>query len=389
MIIKNYKQLATTDARKKALQIINEGLEACKPERILKENISLKKNKLTIKNKTYYLDNYKGVYLIGFGKMSSSVAKELEKIIPIKKGIVIDTEYRKLRKTEVIKGTHPLPSKKNIIATKKIIDLVSNLSEQDLLICISSGGGSSLLCYPNLHFDEYMKKLKKVIYSGINIVKLNKFRKKYSNVKAGRLANSVFPTKLVNIYFSDVMGDKLDVIASGPTYDKKADNILLLNNKVGIEAMKKKAESFGFKTIIVCDKFKGYARNYGVKLLEKIKNKNNICLISGCETTVKVIDKGNEENGKGGRNQELSLGSIDYIEDATLVAVDSDGIDGVTDAAGAIVDKEIFYISSSLKLDPYKYLKENNSYDFFKKTKNLIYTGKTGINVMDFVVIVK
>jgi glycerate-2-kinase len=384
MIIKNYKQLAKTKDRKIVLDIINEGLEACKSERIIKENISLKKNKLTIKNKSYYLDNYKGVYLIGFGKMSSSVAKEIEKIIPIKKGIVIDTEYTKLKKVEVIKGTHPLPSKKNIIATKKIIDLVSNLSEQDLVICISSGGGSSLLCYPNLDFDEYMKKLKKVIYSGINIVKLNKFRKKYSNVKAGRLANSVFPTKLVNLYFSDVVGDKLEVIASGPTYDKRADNILLLNNKVGIEAMKKKAESFGFKTIIICDKFKGYSKNYGVKLLEKIKNKRNICLISGCETTVKVIDE-----GKGGRNQELSLGSIDHIVEATLVAVDSDGIDGVTDAAGAIVDKEIFYIASSLKLDPLEYLKENNSYDFLKKTKNLIYTGKTGINVMDFVVILK
>jgi glycerate-2-kinase len=384
MIIKNYKQLAKTKDRKIVLDIINEGLEACKSERIIKENISLKKNKLTIKNKSYYLDNYKGVYLIGFGKMSSSVAKEIEKIIPIKKGIVIDTEYTKLKKVEVIKGTHPLPSKKNIIATKKIIDLVSNLSEQDLVICISSGGGSSLLCYPNLDFDEYMKKLKKVIYSGINIVKLNKFRKKYSNVKAGRLANSVFPTKLVNLYFSDVVGDKLEVIASGPTYDKRADNILLLNNKVGIEAMKKKAESFGFKTIIICDKFKGYSKNYGVKLLEKIKNKRNICLISGCETTVKVIDE-----GKGGRNQELSLGSIDHIGEATLVAVDSDGIDGVTDAAGAIVDKEIFYIASSLKLDPLEYLKENNSYDFLKKTKNLIYTGKTGINVMDFVVILK
>jgi glycerate 2-kinase len=384
MIIKNYKQLAKTPNRKMVLDIINEGLEACKPKKIIKKNISLKKNKLIIKNKNYNLNDYKDIYLIGFGKMSGSVAQEIEKIIPIKKGIVIDTEYRKLKKIEVIKGTHPLPSKKNIIATKKIIDFVSNLSEKDMVICIVSGGGSSLLCYPNLDFEEYIKKLKKRIYSGINIVKLNKFRKKYSNVKGGRLANSIFPTKLVNLYFSDIMGDKLDIIASGPTYDKRADNILLLNNKSGIDAMKKKAESFGFKTLIISDKFKGYAKNYGVKLLNKIKNKKNICLISGCETIVKVIDE-----GKGGRNQELSLGSIYHIGDATLASIDSDGIDGVTNAAGAIIDKDMFYIASSLKIDPCKFLNKNNSYYFLKKTKNLIYTGKTGINVMDFVVIVK
>jgi glycerate-2-kinase len=388
-MIKNIKKLSTSKRRKHALDIIEEGLKACDPQKIIKENISLKGKKLTIQGKNYDLKDYKDIYLIGFGKMAISVATELKKIISFKKGIIIDTEYKNLgKKIEVYQGTHPLPSKKNIIATKKIVDLVGNLSEKDLVICIISGGGSSLLCLPTLDFDEYMKKLKKVIFSGVNIVRLNKFRKRYSQVKGGRLGHIISPTKYINLYFSDVMGDKLDVIASGPTYSKKTDNFLLLNHDIGLDVMKKKAKSLGYHVKITSDKFKGYSRNFGKVLIEKFGSKRNVCLIAGCETTVKMKED-HFESGKGGRNQEVCLGALDHIGDFTLASIDSDGIDGITEAAGAIIDKETFYISSSHKLYPEKYLAKNNSFNFLKKTNSLIYTGKTGINVMDFVILLR
>ena len=375
MIVRNYKALADSPARKKILKIMDAGIEACKPKHIIRKNISLKKNILSIKNKRYNLKKFKNVYLIGFGKMSASAAKEIEKIIKIK-GIIIDTEKIKLRKIESIKGTHPLPSQKNIKATKRMIDLVNNLDKDDLVLCIVSGGGSSLLCSPNIPFNKYMKKLKKVIFSGIDIKRLNQFRKRYSNVKAGKLAKMIHPAKIINLYFSDVIGDDFKVIASGPTYSRKADNILILNNKVCADAMAKKAGSLGLKPKIYTTRLKGEARNIGKRLLKKV----NMCLIAAGETTVTVKGK-----GKGGRNQELCLGALKNINDFTLASIDSDGIDGITDAAGAIID--IKTLNKAENID--KYLKNNNSYNFFKRTNSLIYTGKTGINLMDFVVIIR
>ena len=375
MIVRNYKALADSPARKKILKIMDAGIEACKPKHIIRKNISLKKNILSIKNKRYNLKKFKNVYLIGFGKMSASAAKEIEKIIKIK-GIIIDTEKIKLRKIESIKGTHPLPSQKNIKATKRMIDLVNNLDKDDLVLCIVSGGGSSLLCSPNIPFNKYMKKLKKVIFSGIDIKRLNQFRKRYSNVKAGKLAKMIHPAKIINLYFSDVIGDDFKVIASGPTYSRKADNILILNNKVCADAMAKKAGSLGLKPKIYTTRLKGEARNIGKRLLKKV----NMCLIAAGETTVTVKGK-----GKGGRNQELCLGVLKNINDFTLASIDSDGIDGITDAAGAIID--IKTLNKAENID--KYLKNNNSYNFFKRTNSLIYTGKTGINLMDFVVIIR
>ena len=146
----------------------------------------------------------------------------------------------------------------------------------------------------------------------------------------------------------------------------------------------------GLRSVVNTTRLKGEAKKVGIKLLKKAKK--GVCLIAAGETTVKVRDKGNNNNSSGGRNQELCLGSLNYIkkfDDCVLAGIASDGIDGVTDAAGVIIDNRTYYRSKKLGLDADTYLKENNSFGFFRKTGGLIYTGKTGINVMDFVIIIK
>lgn len=383
MLIRNHASLATTPQREIALQIVNSGLEACRAEEVIGKMFLLEGDILSIKGGRYDLRKFRDIYLIGFGKMSAEVARNIEKVVPIKKGFVIDTVEIKLKKIKVFKGTHPLPSRKNVNATKKIIDFVEDLGKGDLLLCIVSGGGSSLLCYPNIPFKEYTRKLKKVIYSGIDVHKLNQFRRRYSSVKGGKLAAMIHPAKLINLYFSDVIGDNLSTIASGPTFDKKADNILLLNNKTALDAMSVKAKSLGLRPRIVSSRLRGEARNAGKRLLRKVDGKNT-CLLAGGETTVTVKGK-----GKGGRNQELCLGCLDAIGSCTLASIDSDGIDGVTDRAGVIIDMGTKNKAEKLKLNVGDYLKTNDSHHFFKKTGGLVHTGKTGVNVMDFVVVVK
>ena len=387
-MIKNYKKLAKTKERAIALKIINFALEAIKTERVIRKNVSLKKdNILKIKNKKINLKKYKRIFIIGFGKASSLMAKEIEKILQnkIAKGIVIDTFKRKLKKISSIKGTHPLPSKTNINATKRIVKLIKNLDKNDLVICLVSGGGSALLCYPTISFKKYLKIIKEAFTSGIDIKEFNKIRKKYSKVKNGKLAK-LTKAKITSLVFSDVVGDDLATITSGPTYGKglsNVNNILLLNNTVALEAMRKKTLSLGLKPIIYSNKLKGEAKFTGKKLLKKIRKG---CLIAAGETTVNV--KG---SGKGGRNQELCLGAvkeISKIRNCCLISIASDGIDNVN-VAGAVVDNNSLKRAEKLNLDYKKYLENNDSYHFFKKLNDLIITGKTGTNIADLMVVVK
>jgi len=307
----------------------------------------------------------------------------------IDNGVVISTKKIKLKKIKVIKGTHPMPSLKNIKGTKKIVDLLKKLNKDDLVICLVSGGGSALLCCPKINFKGYLKIINKKFASGIDINKLNKIRKKLSLVKGGKLAK-LTKAKIISLIFSDVVGDDLSTIASGPTVGKNIENvknILLLNNQVALETMKKKAIAFGFKPIIYSNKIKGEARFVGKKLLKILKNKKTNCLLFAGETTVTVKGK-----GKGGRNMELCLGAIEEIskfKNCCLVAIGSDGRDGPTDAAGAIVDCDSFKKAKKLKLDYKKYLENNDSYHFFKKMGCLVKTGLTGSNVADLGVIIK
>ena len=415
MIIKNFKSLATSRERKLALLIAEAGLQAIKTDNVIRKNVKLSYNTLKINGKNYNLNKYKRIFVIGAGKAAYSTAKEIEKILgkKITKGMVMDISPGKLKRIKIVRGTHPVTSKKNLIATKKMIDIVSNLDKDDLVICLISGGASALLSYPAIPLSEMIRLNKKLLKCGADIKEMNSVRKHVSRVKGGNLAKIVYPAKLVSIIFSDVVGNDLSTIASGPTvkdntsvsdaekiirkyklgsiklfetpkdprYFKNVDNLLLLSNKVAVDAMAEKARRLGLDAMKYSVNIHGEARLVG----KKIANIGRLgtAFIAAGETTVTVRGHG----GKGGRNQELVLGAIEHAK-GTMIAIGSDGMDN-TDAAGAIIDKNSAKKAARLKLNAKDYLKNNDSYRFFKKMRSLIFTGPTGSNVSDLIVYVK
>lgn len=380
MIIKNYKELATSKERRYTLKIIEAGLEASLTKNVFKQ-VSLKGDVFSIKRKKYDLTQFKGVYVVGFGKASSDMAYELEKILGkrIKEGVVVDTKVRKLKRIKCMKGTHPLPSAVNVNASKKIVSIVKKAGKYDLIICLISGGGSALLFNPIYSVEKTIKIYDKLIKSGASIDKINRERKRISKVKGGKLGKLAYPAKMCSIIFSDVVGDDISTIASGPTAVKNVDNILLLTNKVAVDAMVQKAKELGLKVKVLSRRVKGEARAVGKRFV-KLVRKNTAVLAAG-ETTVTVKGK-----GKGGRNQELCLGSLKYLNKGVIVSVDTDGVD-FFEGAGAIVDLKTRVIGGRMGLSIKEYLDDNNSLGYFKKTKNVIYTGKTGTNIADIMII--
>ncbi len=305
-----------------------------------------------------------------------------------------------------------------------------------------SGGGSALFVSPceGITLKEKQHITDLLMKAGADITDLNAVRKHLSKVKGGRLAEIAWPSKVISLMISDVIGDKLDVIASGPTAPdsstykdalgvinkyglsesapprvmdllnsgaggkvndtpkeqdpvfEKVQNIIIGSNGIAIEAAKNEAEVLGLQTEILSTEIAGDAGVVGKWLAEKAKgrkaqrHKGSKCYISGGETTVRVKGK-----GKGGRNMELALSfaiEIEGDEGITLLSAGTDGTDGPTDAAGAVVDGETISEARKLGLDPGEYLTNNDSYNFFKKIDALLITGPTGTNVMDVQIMV-
>ena len=373
--------------KNKIKEMINYALDQSNPKKFMQDIVHIDKNILSIKDRKINLPKYDKKILIGFGKMASSVAKEICKIVPFDKGIVIDTKFGKIRNKNIkcLVGDHPIPSKKNIKNTDKLIDFVKDFDSNDLVVCIVSGGGSSLLFKPKISYEDYMELYNKKFLSGINIKKLNSFRERESLVKGGRLAEIIFPAMLVNIYFSDVVGGNLSIISSGPTYHKKAENILLLDNKFFLKKMKEKAEALGLKTKIVSDRVSSDIKKFAKKIISGYYPKYD-CLIWGGETNIKV-----NGGGKGGRNQELSLHVAKLIQNKnmTFASFGTDGIDGMTKHAGGIVDGDTVEKINNNNVDLEKELKDNNSNFVLKKVGGLITTAETGINLMDVAILIK
>ncbi len=423
-MIKNYKQLSTTDFRKKVLDIINAGLEELDTQKVIKNQISLKKNLLTINsekgdNNQYDLNKFENLFVIAIGKGSSDAAEQLEKSIgsKIKTGIALDTKKKNLKLIKAYKGTHPLPSKKNTKATKKIIKVINQAGSKDLILFFIFGGGSALFCSPaKVSVKKLREYNQQLISSGKDIYTINTVRKHLSTVKGGQIAKLAYPAKIVSCIFSDVPGNNLSFIASGPTvkdqtvkqdavkigkefgwpdnvfvetpkedkYFENVNNILLFSNYKPLETMKKKAEEIGFNAQIHSLDFKGEARESGKEFLQQLEEgKNPQLILAGGETTVEVTG-----TGKGGRNQEVVLGALPFLENGELiVSLSSDGRDN-TEAAGAIGDTETKKKAQKLGLNQAKYLRNNDCFHFFQKTEDLIFTDR-GTNVADFIIIAK
>jgi glycerate 2-kinase len=391
---------------------------------------------------------YKRLMVIGFGKASCPMAKSIEdQLFDFTDSGIVITKYKHcpspnmLKKIRIYEAGHPVPDENGLIATEAIINLLKGVDKNILLICLISGGGSALFVspYEGITLNEKQKVTELLLKAGANISELNTVRKHISKVKGGRLAEIAYPAKIISLILSDVIGDKFDVIASGPTAPDKikynevlnvlekyglialtptsvldilhkganglipetpkegdkafrnVENIIIGNNRKALEAAKTKAEKLGFHAEILSSEISGEASDVGrwfaKKAIEaKGKEQRAKCLISGGETTVTV--KG---NGLGGRNMELALSfamEIEGIDGITLLSAGTDGTDGPTDAAGAIVDGETIKKAKAAGLNPEEYLKNNDSYNFFKKIDGLFVTGPTGTNVMDVQILI-
>ena len=461
MIITNSKQLSKNSLRKKALLIAEAGYEAIDIKkavnlRVKIENnilkISAQKNSASTSGSTQIdLNNYKRVFIIGVGKGSALSSLALAKILnrQLTKGIAIDIQlprgFMRIRKRiyadkklEIFKGTHPLPSIQNVKATKEIIKLANGLNEKDLLITFICGGGSALLCGSEKELKASRMIFKELTKRGANIIELNIVRKHLSEVKGGGLAKIAYPATVVSLIVSDVLGNDISMVASGPTiydkttkkdakkiirkynlnltssddvklietvkdkkYFKKVENILFVSNKDAVLAMAEKAKKLGLKPRIYSLKFKGEAKNALLPLVEAVKNGEAI--LAGGETIVKLNQKSKIKNqndnlkfknlGKGGRNQESVLGLISnpsslISKEIVAISFASDGQDN-TEAAGAIGDYLTLETAQKLNLNPQEFLENHDSFHFFQKTGDLLFAKPESFNISDLMIVLK
>ena len=372
--------------------------------------------------------------LLGAGKAAASMAAEFENIYkyPLQ-GLVI-TRYGHFTDTKFIKvheASHPNPDKAGLLATQKLFNIANKATKNDHIVFLISGGASSLLTLPfnGVSFEEKQRINNELLQSGAPIDKMNIVRRSLSQIKGGRLAAAIFPASLTTYMISDIPGDDPAYIGSGPTIQangknedaisildsykinisKEIHNIIIKNSlpqlhntpkymlatpMMALKNAAKVADEQGFIPIILSDTLEGEAHAEGKKMAElalqikkdkKYKNINlnkPLILLSGGETTVTV--KG---NGKGGRNTEFMLSmaiNLDKMKGISALAIDTDGIDGIEDNAGAYISEHTLNKASSSNKNPEHYLINNDSYTFFKSIDGLIYTSPTLTNVNDF-----
>ena len=446
--IKNWRELSRSDEILTLLKLLEEGLKAADPEIAVRNSISIVNDKLRVLDKEFDLNKFTEVIVVGAGKASGSMAQALEEVLGdrIDEGIVIvpkETVLKhKLRRIKLWGADHPLPSQRGVEGSLRIAELLKGGHEKRLVIALFSGGGSALMPLPpeGISIEEKRETTELLLKCGAKIDEVNAVRKHISRLKGGQLARLAYPSTVIGLMISDVVGDKLDVIASGPTapdtstfeealkvlrkygiYNRvpksvldhlrrgakglvletpkpgdevfnKVYNFVIASNRTSLMAMAKKAQALGLNYLFLTSMIEGEARHVGKVIASickevKVSNlpvKKPAVILAGGETTVTVVGK-----GRGGRNQELALSAsieIKGVEGIYVVSLGSDGIDGITDAAGAVVNGETCLIAERKDIDPDQYLLDNNSYEFFKEVGGLIYTGYTGTNVNDFIV---
>ena len=372
------------------------------------------------------------VYGLGVGKASIPMLTALAEAIPLSGALAISKHASYLDRNlfPVILGGHPVPNLDSLRAGESALEYVSSLQEDDTLICLISGGGSALMTapYKGILLEDMQTLTSLLLSCGARIDEINTLRRQLDRVKGGGLARAT-RAKVISLILSDVIGNPLEAIASGPTYPNpttnedatavlrkykiedqvlesvnrffessvseppvqqsvNVQNIIIGDNKLASIAAMEQARREGFDAEILTNSLQGEAREVGVMLAkhlrdESTKRKRPFCLIAGGETTVTI--KG---NGKGGRNQELALAAVielHDVENVLLISLATDGEDGPTDAAGAVITGETFRRGEMLGMDAVDYLSRNDAYHFFKKLGDLILTGPSGTNVNDLV----
>jgi hydroxypyruvate reductase len=409
--------------RKHALQIFRAALDASDPYAAVLRHLKFDGRTLTAGRRRYRMAGFDRIQVIGAGKASAAMARAVESLlgrritggwINVPDGTLANTGA-KLRRVELNPSGHPIPDERGQRGAQRILEIAREAGPRDLLICVISGGASALMPAPSPRLTLAPKQeiTRKLLSAGATIHELNTVRKHLSLIKGGQLAAAAAPAHVLSLILSDVIGDDLDVIGSGPTVGdtttveqaesvlrkfgvavpagvlletpkvSQAQNLIIGSNRLAMDAAARKAKDLGYRTLVLSSSVDGetreIARMHAAIVREVLTAGRPVlrpaCLLSGGETTVTVRGK-----GLGGRNQEFVLAAAIALEGfgpATIFSAGTDGLDGPTDAAGAIADQRMPLV------DAQQFLDNNDSYHFFEKWNALVKTGPTGTNVMD------
>jgi len=447
--IKNFRGLARTAIHRSVLEVLEHGLRAADPEEAIPGKVRLEGGVLDASGTRVELRGR--VIVAGFGKASYKMLEALYKILGDKiegGAVIIPREYQapeKLGRVEVLRGEHPLPGRETLRSSERLLEILEGVGEGDTVILLISGGGSALFEAPveGVGIEEIAETTKALLRAGATIGELNAVRKHISRVKGGRLGKALKKrgAEVIALIASDVIGDPIDVIASGPTApdtttycealsiakkilaegeipeniaralekgcrgeieetpkpgDRELEriaNIVIISSTDSLKAMKRASMEKGYRTIILTNMLEGEAREVGkalasialsIKKLREPLEPPAMVLASG-ETTVRVKGR-----GIGGRNHELALSAalkLDKCTGCIVASIGSDGVDGVSPAAGGIADWLVRGEAEALGIDLKAHLEDNDSYTALSKLGRSIYTGYTGVNIGDLVVV--
>lgn len=425
MKIQNTTALAVTPERRDALAIAEAGLAAIDTGRVIQESVRIEADTLYVGETIHSLDGIQRIYLVAIGKCALDAAVALETVLGdrLEAGVALGIapyDGVTLKRTQYFVGTHPMPSEANVAASRTIAATLTSLGEHDLALIVISGGGSTLLCLPTNGGSAPSEAalLQDLFRVGATIQEINTVRKHLSLVRGGFLAKYAWPARVVSLIFSDVPGDPLEFIASGPTIKdtttaadaaavltryglaaradltetpkddhvfSRVTNVLLVTSTLALNAMAAAAEALGYHATIQTAQLTGEARTVGEHIAQELDAApaGTVTLYGG-ETTVTIHGQ-----GRGGRNQELALAALPHVrEHEVVLALASDGQDN-TPVAGALCDTMIMERAQALNLDPTAFLSANDSFTFFERAGGHLHTGPTGSNVADLTLALK
>ncbi|MFN8813544.1 MAG: glycerate kinase [Acidobacteriota bacterium] len=418
--------------RREALAIFKAALAAANPYAATLEKLKPPRPKV------------RRVFVVGAGKAALAMARAAEKVLGprIEAGVVV-TKYGhggKLKRVRVLEAAHPVPDEAGLAAAREVAEICATAAEGDLVLCLISGGASALLPYPvsGIKLEEKQQTTQLLLACGATIHELNCVRKHLSAIKGGQLAHIVWPARLETFILSDVIGDPLDVIGSGPTVpdtttfadaweilyryrltDKlppsvrlhleqgvnreipetpkpgdrifaRVRNHLVGSNRLSLYAARDQARQLGYRVLLLSTSLDGEAREAAktyAAIAREVRASGHparppLAVLCGGETTVQL----SHHHGLGGRNQEMALAAakgIDGLPGTLFLAAGTDGTDGPTEAAGAFATGSTLARARQIEFDPEEFLARNDSYHFFKPLGDLLVTGPTGTNVMD------
>jgi glycerate 2-kinase len=429
------------------IRILNSSLDAVDPYYNVRNSLHREGNILTAKNKRYDLNKFRRIHVFGFGKATLPMGRAIEDILlgdyDINGCLITKLAgYKPIsmpKALPVFFGNHPVPGEESIQSSLKLLGFMKEVKKEDLVICLISGGGSALLTLPKepVLLNELKELTRLLLDCGATINEINTLRKHLEVFKGGGLARLLKGTTIISLILSDVIGNPLDVIASGPTsadlstftdcmrilekyslapqipgsilkvlqdgengkLDESAkienefldnvNNCIIGDNSQAVKRAVETAKTEGFNSILLMPSIVGEARTAGENLagilrlagMEGYPVPRPACIVAGGETTVTIRGK-----GKGGRNQEVALGAVKALRDlndVALIVLATDGEDGPTDACGAVVTGDTFNRGVKLGLDVDEFLSQNDAYNYFDRLGDLLKTGSTGTNVND------